>query len=307
MKELTIPSKGKGKLHCCLWDDVASCKGVVQLIHGIAEHVSRYAPLAEFLNAHGFIVAGEDHMGHGGSIAEGSTQGYFDGGWLTAAEDSYSLYEKLHAEHPDVPYFFYGHSMGSFLTRTLLWKHPEAELAGAVISGTGWQPTAVLKLGQAVCKAQAKKVGERNTSQAVNNLMFGNYNKSYGKTPRTNFDWLSRDEKVVDDYIADPFSGFDASVGLSRDMLGGMELNQKAENLAKMTKKLPILFIAGDCDPVGSMGKGVTKTAEAFRKAGMQNVTLKLYPQGRHEMHNELNRDEVFNDVLRFLEKHAAK
>lgn len=304
MKEFTIPSKGKGNLHCCKWDDVTEVRGVVQLVHGIAEHVSRYDPLAQFLNKNGFVVVGEDHMGHGGSIEGGSTQGYFDGGWLTAVDDTYSLCEKTKAEYPGVPYFIYGHSMGSFLTRTLLWRYPKAGFAGAILSGTGWQPPFVLKAGQAVCKMQAKKVGETNPSPAVDKLMFGNYNKAYG-TPRTPFDWLSRDPEVVDVYIADPLSGFSASVGLSQAMLGGMALNQKMENLTKMPKDLPVLFIAGDMDPVGSMGKGVTKTAEAFRKAGLLNVTCKLYPGARHEVHNETNKEEVYNDVLKFLKKHV--
>ena len=304
MKEFTIPSKGKGNLHCIKWDDAASPRGVVQIVHGIAEHVARYAPLAEFLNANGYVVVGEDHMGHGGSIAEGSKQGCFDGGWLNAVDDTYALLEKTRAEYPGVPYFIYGHSMGSFLTRSLLWRYPNAGLAGAVISGTGWQPKAVLKLGQSVCTMQAKKVGETGTSPTVNKLMFGNYNKSYDN-PRTSFDWLSRDPAAVDAYIADPLSGFDASVGLSRDMLGGMELNEDPKNLVRMPKKLPVFFLSGDCDPVGSMGKGVRKTAAAFTKAGMENVTLKLYPGGRHEMHNETNKDEVYADVLKFLNKYA--
>ena len=304
MKEFFIPSKGKGQLHCCKWDEVEKIRGVVQIIHGIAEYVARYAPLAEFLNANGYVVVGEDHMGHGGSLEGGSTRGYFDGGWMTAAEDSYALLQKTAAEYPGVPYFLYGHSMGSFLTRTLLWRYPNTKLAGAVISGTGWQPVAVLKAGRAICRSQAKKVGETNSSPAVNKLMFGNYNKSY-ENPRTSFDWLSRDAAAVDAYIADPLCGFDASVGLARDMLGGMELNQKKVNLANMPKKLPILFVAGDCDPVGSMGKGVRKTAEAFTKAGMEHVTLKLYPQGRHEMHNEINKEELYADVQRFLDQNT--
>ena len=304
MKEFMIPSKGKGELHCCKWDEVNEIKGVVQLVHGICEHVSRYAPLAEFLNAKGYVVVGEDHMGHGGSIAGGSTQGYFDGGWRNAVDDTYALCEKTKAEYPSLPYFIYGHSMGSFLTRTILYRYPEAGFAGAVISGTGWQPKPVLKLGKAVCKMQARHVGETNSSPIVSKLMFGNYNNSY-ENPRTVFDWLSRDPAVVDDYIADPLSGFEASVGLSGEMLGGMEMNQRMENLLKMPKNLPVLFVAGDHDPVGSMGKGVQKTAEAFRKAGLLNVTVKLYPQGRHEMHNELNKDEVYADVLKFLNKHS--
>ena len=304
MKEFFIPSKGKGNLHCCKWDDVAEIKGVVQIVHGIAEHITRYDHVAKLLNENGFVVVGEDHMGHGGSIEGGSTQGYFDGGWLNAVDDSYALCEKTKAEYPGVPYFIYGHSMGSFLSRTILYRYPEAGFAGAILSGTGWMPVPVLKVGQAVCKLEAKKVGDAGTSPTVDKLMFGSYTKSYSDV-RTPLDWLSRDPAVVDAYIADPLSGFSASVGLSRSMLQGMEMNQKMSNLTKMPKKLPVLFIAGDADPVGSMGKGVQQTAEAFRKAGLLNVSVRLYPGARHEVHNETNKEEVLGDVLKFLKKHV--
>ena len=279
MKEFFIPSKGKGELHCCKWDDVSEVRGVVQIVHGIAEHITRYDHVAKFLNANGFVVVGEDHMGHGGSIEGGSTQGYFDGGWDNAVADSYSLAEKTKAEYPGVPYFIYGHSMGSFLTRTILYRYPEAGFAAAILSGTGWMPVAVLKAGQAVCKLEARKVGPSGTSATVDKLMFGNYNKSY-QNVRTPFDWLTRDPAVVDAYIEDPLSGFSASVGLSGAMLSGMEQNQKMGNLLKMPKNLPVLFIAGDEDPVGSNGKGVQQTAEAFRGRPAQRHRQAL-PQGK--------------------------
>ena len=132
--------------------------------------------------------------------------------------------------------------------------------------------------------------------------MFGSYNKGF-ENPRTAVDWLSRDEAVVDRYIADPLCGFDASVGLSYEMLGGMLANEDAKNLDRMPKDLPVLFVSGDKDPVGGNGKGVRQTYEAFRKIGMQDVRLRLYPDGRHEMHNELNRTELHADVLAFLDE----
>ena len=192
--------------------------------------------------------------------------------------------------------------MGSFLTRTLLYTYPDAGLTGAVISGTGWMPKPVLMAGRMVCKQQAGKHGWNGTSPTINKLMFGSYNKGF-ENPRTAVDWLSRDETVVDRYIADPLCGFDASVGLSYEMLGGMLANEDAKNLDRMPKDLPVLFVSGDKDPVGGNGKGVRQTWAAFRKAGLQDVRLRLYADGRHEMHNERNRAELHADVLAFLDE----
>lgn len=302
MKEFYLPSVGKGNIHCCKWEPEGSPRGVVQIVHGIAEYSARYDEIADYLTKNGFVVVADDHMGHGGSITEDTVQGYFYGGWLKAVDDTMSLYEKTKSEYPDAPYFIYGHSMGSFMTRTILYRYCDAGFAGALISGTGWQPKIVLKLGLAVCKMQAKKLGDSATSETVNKLMFGGYTKGY-ENPRTELDWLSRDEAVVDKYIADPLCGFDATIGLSAAMLSGMQMNEDKKNLAKMPKELPVLIFSGDMDPVGTNGKGVRQTYEAFKAAGMKNVSMKLYPQGRHEMHNELNKDEVYRDILAFLEK----
>lgn len=304
MKEFSIPSKGKGNLHCCKWEPEGEVRGVVQLVHGIAEYTARYDNLAEYLAEQGYVVVGEDHMGHGGSISDDTVQGYFYGGWLNAVDDTYSLLKQTKAEYPDKPYFLYGHSMGSFMTRTILYRYPDAGLAGTLISGTGWQPGLILKLGLAVCRAEAKKHGDTYVSAAVKKLMFGGYTKGY-ENPRTELDWLSSDSKVVDAYIEDPLCGFDATVGLSMAMLEGMMMNEKRDNLKRMPKDLPVYFFSGDSDPVGNDGKGVLRTFSAFEKAGMKDVSLKLYSQGRHEMHNELNRDEVYADVLRFLNEHT--
>lgn len=303
MKEFFLPSLGKGNIHCCKWEPEGEVRGVVQIVHGIAEYAARYDAIARFLNANGFVVVGDDHMGHGGSIGEDTVQGYFYGGWLNAVDDTMCLYKKTKEEYPDKPYFIYGHSMGSFMARTILYRYPDAGFAGALISGTGWQPKMVLSLGISVCKAQAKKLGDTSTSPTVKKLMFGGYNKAYDN-PRTDVDWLSRDTAVVDAYIADPLCGFDATIGLSEAMLEGMKMNEDEKNLAKMPKKLPVYFFSGSMDPVGGNGKGVRAAADAFRKAGMEDVTMKLYPDGRHEMHNETNKEEVWNDILAFLNKH---
>ena len=306
MKEFYFPVRKNTKIHCCQWIPEGKPRGVIQIVHGIAEYAARYDGLARVFTDHGFVVVGEDHMGHGGSISQEIPQGCFAEGWLTAVSDSYRLLQMTKEEYPDLPYIVYGHSMGSFMTRTLLYTHPDAGLAAAVLSGTGWMPKAVLRSGRAICLLEGKRKGMDACSSTVDKLMFGSYTKGY-ENPRTPLDWLTRDEAEVDKYIADPLLGFSASIGLAREMLGGMLMNEDRKNLEKMPKDLPVLFVSGDKDPVGSNGKGVRQTYEAFRAAGMKDVRLKLYPDGRHEMHNELNREELYRDVLAFLEEAINK
>ena len=302
MKEFSFPVRKNTQIHCCKWIPEGTPRGVIQIVHGIAEYAARYDALAKVFTEHGFVVVAEDHMGHGGSISQEIPQGCFADGWLAAVSDTYRLLRMTMEEYPHVPYVLYGHSMGSFMARTLLYTYPEAGLSAAVLSGTGWMPKLVLKSGRAVCAAEGKRRGMNNSSPTVNKLMFGSYNKGY-ENPRTPVDWLSRDAAEVDKYIADPLLGFDASIGLAREMLGGMLMNEDKKNLEKMPKDLPVLFVSGDQDPVGSNGKGVTQAYEAFKAAGMRDVRIKLYPGGRHEMHNEINRQELHADVLAFLDE----
>lgn len=300
MKEFTYPSAGAGNIHAYVWLPEGKPAGIVQLVHGIAEYTLRYEDFATFLTSKGFVVCGEDHMGHGASIGEADTQGYFTGGWLSAVKDTHTLYEKMSAEYPDTPYFLLGHSMGSFMTRTFLYTYPEAKIKGALISGTAWQPGIVLFAGKTMCKLQAKKRGWKNISPTLTKMMFGSYCKGF-EDVKSPYDWLSSVREVVEKYEKDPLCGFDATIGLSYDMLCGISMNQKKKNLAKMPKRLPVYFYAGDRDPVGANGKGVKKSYAAFKKAGMTDVSIKLYPNGRHEMHNEKNRAQVYADVLNWI------
>ena len=295
-------SHGAGKIHGCCWQPEGKPRAVVQIIHGIAEFVERYDDFAGYLTGLGFLVVAEDHMGHGKSIEGGSIQGYFHGGWFTAIEDSVQLLKDTQEAYPDVPYILFGHSMGSFMARTILCKYPELKLDGAIICGTGWQPTfalpALLKVVDGICK----KTGETNPNEKLQGIVFGSYNKKVER-PRTDYDWLTRDAKIVDAYIEHPLCGFTASCGLLRDMMQGIYYIQQPKNLANMCKYLPVLFIAGGDDPVGNYGKGVEESAQAFRNAGMEQVSCKIYPLCRHEILNEINRDEVFTDVLEWILK----
>lgn len=295
-------SKGIGNIHVCQWTPESTPIAIVQIIHGIAEYAARYEAFAESLNRLGYLVVAEDHMGHGKSINGKGIRGYFHGGWFTAVEDSYALLTRTREKYPDLPYVLFGHSMGSFMARTILCEHPDSGISAAVICGTGWQPRAmlpaVIKIAEAVCRS----VGEQKPSEKMQNLVFGGYNQRV-EHPRTSFDWLTRDSRIVDAYIAHPLCGFTACSGLLRDMLMGIRYVEEPKNLARMRKELPILFIAGGDDPVGSYGKGVRQTAAAFQNCGMQNISVMIYPLARHEILNEINRSEVYGDIQKWFQK----
>ena len=277
-------------------------RAVLQIAHGIAEHVERYDEFAAYLAENGFLVVATDHLGHGQSVSADGELGHFadENGWMTAVGDMHRLYQLTHADFPELPYFLFGHSMGSFLTRTYLLRWSEG-LSGAVICGTGQQPAAVVAGGKLASALEIKKHGPRYHSDKLNTLAFGGYNKAF-QPARTPNDWLTRDEAHVDRYNADPLCGFVPTAGLFHDMMGGIQMISKLSNVRLMRRDLPVLFIAGDADPVGESGKGVRRAYENFLRAGMSDVSLKLYPGGRHEILNELCRNEVYNDVLRWLE-----
>lgn len=289
------------RLHGCRWTPDSQVRAVLQIVHGIAEYVERYDGFANFLNRQGILVVAEDHMGHGKSISQECPQGYFAGGWQTAVDDTYRLTRDTMAEFRDVPFILFGHSMGSFMARTILAKYPDSGITAAVICGTGWQPAPVLAAGKAACALLCRAKGERAPSPLLQAMAFGTYNRKV-EHPRTPYDWLSRDNSVVNAYKADPLCGFTPTAGLMRDMMEGIAYIQREENLAKMGKALPVLFIAGGDDPVGSYGAGVRTAAEAFRKAGMERVDVRIYPLCRHELLNEINREEIMDDVSRWID-----
>lgn len=302
LKHSFYPSCGEGQIHACRWEPECAPRGVIQIIHGIAEYAMRYDGFARYLNALGYLVVAQDHMGHGDSAATG-TKGWFCGGWFAATQDIYQLYESTYSEFPDVPYFFFGHSMGSFMLRTIMIDHPECNAAGYIICGTGWIQAPVLKAGLLACNAVCASQDETRPSTFLHKVAFGSYNRKI-EHPRTATDWLSRDKRVVDAYNADPLCGFVASAGLMRDMMKGVSYIQSRENMARMNPKTPVLLIAGGDDPVGDFGAGVHKVKDAFTFCGIEQVALKIYPLCRHEILNELNREEVFADVSFWLEKH---
>ena len=293
-------SRGGGLLCGYRWTPAEAPKAVVQIVHGIADHASRYGEFAEFLNRHGILVVAEDHMGHGDSITQEAPRGYFNGGWFAGVDDTYQLYLDTRKKYPDIPYVLFGHSMGSFMVRTILARYPDSGIASAVICGTGWLNPLALRAGRMTADQVCRKNGEKHYSPLLQKLMFGGYNARI-RHPRTANDWISRDMAWVDDYNADPLCGFIPTAGLVREMLDGVIYIQNPAHLALMKKNLPVLFIAGGDDPVGGYGRGVKQTAAEFRKAGVTNVSGNIYPGGRHEILGEINREEVFEDVTNWI------
>lgn len=293
-------SKGAGKIHGCRWAPEGEPKAVLQIVHGIAEFVERYDTFANYLNSLGYLVVAEDHMGHGQSINGDGIQGYFHGGWFTAVEDTYRLLQDTRKEYPGIPYILFGHSMGSFMARTILCKYPDSGIAAAVICGTAWQPAfalpALIKVIDGICQ----KNGETLPDEKLQSMVFGGYNRKV-EHPRTAYDWLTRDAKIVDDYISHPLCGFTASAGLLREMMRGIHFIEQPRNLAAMRRDLPVFLIAGGDDPVGSYGKGIHQCVKAFRKAGMTDVSVRVYPLCRHEILNEINKEEIFEDVVQWI------
>ena len=294
-------STGKNKIHARMCVPDAEPRAIVQIIHGIAEYIDRYDEFMSFLADNGIIAVGTDHLGHGKSIESEEQTGFFayDNGWDYAVRDEEVLRLAMHENYPELPIIVFGHSMGSFMARTLLIRYPDAFNA-AIISGTGNQGAALVNGGLFMGNLVTGLKGAHHYSKFLNNLAFGSYNKIYDN-PKTEYDWLSRDEANVQKYIDDPLCGFIPSCSLFRDMMTGVKFITNKKNLTAMNKDTPVYFMSGDMDPVGECGKGVQKAYNNFLEAGMKDVSIKLYPGGRHEMLNEINKDEVYTDILAWL------
>ena len=294
-------STGRTSIHALKCVPDSKPRAVVQIAHGIAEHIDRYRPFMEFLADKGFVVAGNDHLGHGKSIRVPEEQGFFaeKDGWWRVVDDMYKLHDIMSNEYPEIPYVLFGHSMGSFLTRTYLIKHPD-KYDGVILSGTGHQSPVLVLGGNAAASVMAKLNGAMGDGAKLDSLAFGTYLNKI-ENPRTKFDWLSRDTEQVDKYIADPLCGFVGKIGLYRDMMQGIKFITDKKNIAQMNKEKPVYFMSGDGDPVGDYGKGVERAYKAFCDAGLHDVFMRLYPGGRHEMLNETNKEQVYQDILSWL------
>ncbi len=305
MQDIYFPSKdGKNTIHACIWRPEGEIKGAVQIIHGMAEYASRYAPFAEFLNEHGFLVYADDHLGHGLSVKSVDDLGHMgdNGDYMTVINDMRELQLNVKAQTPQVPYFILGHSMGSFFCRKYISLFG-TDFKAAVIMGSGFKSKATLNTALFAVKLNALFCGWHNRSKVIKNLAFGSYNKKF-KPVRTSEDWLSKNAENVDKYREDRLCGFDFTNAGYKVLFSVIKQACSNKTIAAVPKDLPVYFVAGSDDPVGDYGKGVEKAVQKFKKAGVKEVKLTLYTDSRHEILNDDCKNTVFNDVLEFYKSH---
>ena len=298
-----LSADGKTQIHAVEWIPDEKPKAILQIAHGVTEYILRYEQFAEYLVEKGIMVVGNDHLGHGKSIAKDSEPMYFGptGSWKWAVEDMYTCTKMIKEKYPEIPYYMLGFSLGSFLLRTYLIEYPGIADA-AIIMGTGETPPVQIALAKFIANKEAKKVGENHTSPMIKKLTFDTYNKFFAPN-RTDYDWLCSDNEGLDEYIADQMRGGNLSAGLFREMLSGMKFTSEIKNLKKMNLDTPILFISGDEDPVGEKGKGVIKAYHKFQNIGMKDVEIKLYPKLRHDILHEKCKKEIYEYVYNWIEK----
>ena len=303
-KEFTFPSvSGLADIHAAAYlPENGEIRAVMQVAHGMAEHLERYEKFAAAVTDLGIALYINDHLGHGKSISADSELGYFgeNDGWKNFVEDCHKLTLIAKAENPSKPFFFFGHSMGSFVARAYSLKYAN-EIDGAIYCGTAG-PNPASGVGQGLAKLIAKVKGNHHRSKLIDKIAFGTYNSKFEK--RTAFDWLSRDNAEVDKYIADDLCGFLFTAYGYRDLMGLLGYVSSKEWFNGLDKKLPVLIISGAMDPVGEYGKGINTVCNKLYKAGKDNITKILYPNARHEILNEKACfDAVVKDVSNFIYK----
>ncbi len=306
--EFYYPSRdGITHIHGMEWKPEGPVKAVLQISHGMAEYIERYDGFASFLAGKGCYVVGHDHLGHGKSVQDDESFGFFHEtkGNQYVIGDIHKLREMTAEKYPDVPYFMMGHSMGSFLLRQYLTVYGKG-LAGAMILGTGYKGPFILNAGQIVCRVIAAFKGWKYRSILVNNLGIGGYNKRF-EPSQSKKDWVTSDPGLRKSYEEDPLCNFVFTVNGYDQMFTGMKELTKKESMDRIPKDLPVIFAAGAEDPVGGYGKDVRKVYQKYKDAGMKDVEIKLYQGDRHEILNETDRDQVYEDLYHWMEVKLKK
>lgn len=298
-----LSQDGKAQIHAVIWRPSGAPCGVVQIIHGMSEYAARYAPFAKFLADKGFIVCAEDHLGHGQSVKEKEELGWFNEtrDYKTVLADIRTLYKTVSKEAENLPYFLLGHSMGSFFCRNYISLYGD-ELNGAIIMGTGFKNKAILNTALAMTRINAAFFGWKHKSKFIDKLAFGAYNKRFKADNDPNA-WLSKEQENVRAYNNDELCGFKFTDNGFYVLFSVIKAACASKTIKAVPENLPVLFVAGEDDPVGSYGKGVKKTYNKFKSAGVKDCTLKLYTSARHEILNDFCSEEVKADILDFLLK----
>ena len=300
--EFRFPSSdGKNTIYAEIYTPKNNApRGIVQLAHGMIDYTGRYTELAEFLASHGFIFAGNHHLGHGKSVATPDDFGYFaeKDGYKFVIEDIYTMNKHLHKSYPDLPVYLLGHSMGSFISRLYAVEH-SSTISGLIIHGTGG-PNPLVGTGKLLARLIRVFNGSRHRSELINSMAFGSYNKKYPKEEGHNA-WLTRDLAKVADRDTNPFTSFKFTVSAYIDLFTFLASSNSKAWFKKYPKDMPTLIMSGDMDPVGDYGKGPRYVYKQLMINGADNVKMKLYEGARHELFNETNATEVFGDILAWL------
>lgn len=298
--EKIASTDSKNSLNVIIWETEKEPIGVLQIVHGMAEYIDRYDNFAKYMTEHGFNVIGHDHLGHGHSVSDERDYGFFaeENGDKIIIEDMHSVTQYAREKWEELPNFILGHSMGSFCLRQYLTKYSN-DVFGAIIMGTGWIPSAAAFLGKTIATNTCKSKGSHTVNPLLIKLTLEPYNKPFAPA-RTNCDWLSRDEKQVDLYVNDKLCGFDFTAGAYKDFFTILEKIAKNRQLIGMRKSLPILITSGSVDPVGGK-KACEKLNAQYKRCGIDDVTLKLWENDRHEILNELDKSDVYRYIYNWL------
>lgn len=301
-EHFTFPGSGGQVLPAVIW--MPECpKAVIQVTHGMTEHMGRYEIFSRAMCQAGIVVAGFDLRGHGANVGDPRVASFGSGGWDATLEDMRLFSEWLTNRFPGLPRFMLGFSLGSFLLREYIGKYPDDRISGAVVMGTGQQPGWLMSILRGVIQGQIRKVGFDQTSDLVRQLSFGTYNQKF-KPNRTDADWLCGEPASLDAYLADPLVRRDISAGLFWELLGSMKRTGTKQAYDPWRKDLPILLLSGQDDAVGDGGKGVQAVAQAMKKAGMQDVAIRLFPGARHDLLHETAGAEAIETITSWISKY---
>lgn len=304
LKRFSFKDEEGKEIKCYKWvPQGIEPKGVVQIVHGMTEYALRYDYFAKQLNKNGFIVYAHDHRGHGATSPTLEERGYIadSEGFDMLVSDVKQLTDIIKKEYKQLPVVLFGHSMGSFVSQRYIELYAY-DINAVILSGTNGRPAGITKLGLVIAAIEMKLKGRNAKSKIMDRLSFGDFNSKF-KPNRTQFDWLCSVDEEVDKYISSSDCGFLCTTSYYYDLIRGLWNIHKKENLEEIPKDLPVYIFAGDKDPVGAQGTGIVNLYNIYKGLGIKNLQYKLYDEGRHEMLNEANKDEVISDILRWINK----
>lgn len=309
--EIWFPSRdGESKIHALRYEPDSMPQdgpaGILQIVHGMAEYVERYEETAEFFTDRGFVVTGEDHLGHGKTAGDGRPYGYFckQDPATVVVRDVHRLKKMTQELYPQAPYYILGHSMGSYILRNYLCRYGKG-IRGAILMGTGSQSAKELSAAKALAKLQGLSLGDSHTSELLEKLAFGHYTDHF-KDERSKNAWLSANVENVKRYEQDILCGFPFTVNGFQTLFELVERAQKPENIAQIPKELPVLFVSGSEDPVGNYTEGVKRAVADMEKAGMTDIECRFYEGDRHEILNEKDGETVRRDIADWIDRHLG-